>query len=68
MEDAVHFFIEEKRGGNIVLDEPEIRSPQQMLNVVFLPRDEIIHGQNAMAIPQIPVAQMGADKPCAAGD
>ena len=53
---------------DVVVDELEIGPGTQMRDVVEIARQQVVHGDDAMAFGEEPVAEVGAEKAGAAGD
>ncbi|MFM8931345.1 MAG: hypothetical protein ACKOS8_05645 [Gemmataceae bacterium] len=51
-----------------MLNETKIGSPEQMLDIVLLAGDEIVHRQNPVTIGKVTITQMRPDKARAAGN
>jgi len=68
MEDVVQFAGPVDVGGDVVVDELEVRAGAQVRDVVEVAGDQVVHGHHAVAFGEQPVAKMGAEEAGAAGD
>jgi hypothetical protein len=68
MEDVIDGAGEVDELGDVVVDEVEVLVAGEMGDVVGIAGDEVVHGDDAMALGEESVDEMGAEEAGAAGD
>ena len=68
MPDVIHRLVQEKKLGDVLQDEFEVRVAAQVRDVVHAAGDEIVNGDDPVAARQQQVGQVRAEKAGGAGD
>ena len=67
MPDEIHRATQINKFGNILANEPEIRIPSEMRDVIHAAGDQIVDGDDAVAAREKQINQMRSQKAGAAG-
>jgi hypothetical protein len=68
MKDVVYRAGSKDVFGYVVPDELKIRIPSQVLDIIGIPRDQIVDGNDSESFREQSIAQMRTEKSCTSGD